>query len=206
MFKDYPVNKYYTDYVSVGSGGKALYTWQLVSGAIPPGLSFHREDMKIYLKGYPSKAGSYFFILKVSDANGAKGEKSFWINITSSNNTYRTAEAIPINDGAAPELPRNSAHVLVHGLRVVSDNVIEAGSGCDEGIVYVKAGDLTLKLEDYTLNGSKKVYVNDELVEGITFEEGGTFTVPAELVVDGVSVQVKGNSGVSEVLNINVAE
>lgn len=89
-------------------------------------------------------------------------------------------------------------------LTVVGDNVLSVGTERDEGIINVKAGDLTFRLQKF--DGSEIIYVNDASVENVTFEDDGTFTLPAELVHDGISVQVNGDWGVSDILNINVIE
>ncbi|MHC9086950.1 fibronectin type III domain-containing protein [Luteimonas sp. RIT-PG2_3] len=49
------------------SGGTAPYTFTLVSGALPAGMSLSTDGK---LSGQPTQAGSYAFTLQVSDANG----------------------------------------------------------------------------------------------------------------------------------------
>lgn len=48
------------------SGGTAPYTYSVVTGSLPPGLSVSNGK----ISGTPTKAGSYTFTLKVTDKNG----------------------------------------------------------------------------------------------------------------------------------------
>jgi large repetitive protein len=50
------------------AGGKPPYTWTLVSGALPPGLSLSSNGR---ISGTPTTAGSYSYSLKLTDAAGA---------------------------------------------------------------------------------------------------------------------------------------
>ena len=57
----------YTDNLTV-SGGTAPYTFSLVSGSLPPGLTLNTSTGKI--TGVPTAAGTYTFTVKVVDAKG----------------------------------------------------------------------------------------------------------------------------------------
>lgn len=70
----------YSDYVTV-SGGKSPYTWTKQSGTLPDGLSMSPSGSSLYLKGTPTKAGTYNFSLKVKDANGKTATKSFTVTM-----------------------------------------------------------------------------------------------------------------------------
>src|SRR5215471_15863947 len=49
------------------TGGTAPYTWTLLSGSLPPGLSLSGAGV---ISGTPTTAGTYTFTLKVVDASG----------------------------------------------------------------------------------------------------------------------------------------
>jgi hypothetical protein len=51
------------------AGGTAPYTWSLVAGKLPPGLSIGSDGT---ISGKPTRAGSYRFILMVADSTGGK--------------------------------------------------------------------------------------------------------------------------------------
>ena len=59
-------------------GGTTPYTWSVASGALPPGLSLSPEGE---VKGTPTKAGSYAFTARVTDAAGAQAEVELEIAI-----------------------------------------------------------------------------------------------------------------------------
>ena len=118
------------------------------------------------------------------------------INITSSSYRYYSN----YSNWGTLNLKSSPASI---SLKAEGDNVISVGTERDEDIVNVKPGDLTFVLGK--TDGSEEVYVNDVLVEDIEIEDG-KFTLPAEIVKDGISVQVRGSELNSEVLNINVIE
>lgn len=49
------------------TGGTQAYTWQLVSGALPPGCKLHPHAGNV--SGIPTTAGDYHFTLSVSDSS-----------------------------------------------------------------------------------------------------------------------------------------
>jgi len=63
------------------SGGLAPYTWSVISGTIPPGLSLHPATGA--LSGTPTTAGTYAFNLRVTDSDNPAGTfiKSYTLEI-----------------------------------------------------------------------------------------------------------------------------
>lgn len=61
------------------SGGTSPYTFALVSGALPPGLSLNPATGVI--SGTPTTIGGYTFTIAVTDFNGSVGNQSFAITI-----------------------------------------------------------------------------------------------------------------------------
>ena len=59
------------------SGGSGAYTWTLISGSLPPGLSLNGAT----ISGKPTAAGAFGFTLQVSDATGATSVKQFAITV-----------------------------------------------------------------------------------------------------------------------------
>jgi Putative Ig domain len=62
------------------SGGVQLYTWSVVSGALPPGLELPRRENTI--SGTPTTAGTFTFTVQVTDERGTTAEKAFTITIS----------------------------------------------------------------------------------------------------------------------------
>ncbi|MCW0389332.1 hypothetical protein NB722_003871 [Xanthomonas sacchari] len=62
------------------SGGTAPYSYSVVSGALPTGLSLTTAGV---LSGTPSAAGSFAFSIKVSDANGFSATQAYTLTIAS---------------------------------------------------------------------------------------------------------------------------
>lgn len=61
-------------------GGVPGYTWSLRSGALPPGLSLTASPGRI--TGTPTTAGTFTFLVRVTDSRGAFAERTFSITIT----------------------------------------------------------------------------------------------------------------------------
>lgn len=61
-------------------GGVAGYTWSLRSGQLPPGLSLSASPGRI--TGTPSAAGTFTFLVRVTDSRGAFAERSFSITVS----------------------------------------------------------------------------------------------------------------------------
>ncbi len=62
------------------SGGAAPYSYSVVSGALPTGLSLTTAGV---LSGTPGVAGSFAFSIKVSDANGFSATQAYTLTIAS---------------------------------------------------------------------------------------------------------------------------
>jgi hypothetical protein len=62
------------------SGGKAPYTWTLLSGALPPGVNLSSAGL---LSGSATQLGLFNFTVKVMDSSGASAQKPFSINVSS---------------------------------------------------------------------------------------------------------------------------
>ncbi|MCS7042698.1 MAG: Ig domain-containing protein [Bryobacteraceae bacterium] len=63
----------------VVSGGTPPFTFSILSGSLPPGLSLNSSTGNI--SGTPSAAGQYGFTARVTDANGATASGQFSINV-----------------------------------------------------------------------------------------------------------------------------
>lgn len=59
-------------------GGEEPYTWRLVSGELPEGLSLDRENGRI--SGTPVSVGVHTFTIQVTDAQDNSDEKEFTLN------------------------------------------------------------------------------------------------------------------------------
>jgi hypothetical protein len=76
-------------------GGKAPYTWSVVKGEIPDGLSLNRDSGRI--DGVPKEAGEYTFTVRVKDSLDAfvEAEVSIWIWISQTALTLKDVVVFP---------------------------------------------------------------------------------------------------------------
>ena len=115
---------------------------------------------------------------------------------------------IPENDSAGDNLSLNAEGTSSSrtGLSVSEEDAVETHIGRDSDLVTVKANmPVTFIIGEWVRNdGSSvevsdvKVYIDDELAEGITISDEGTFTLPAEMIHDDFKVCVKARAGDSE--------
>jgi len=63
------------------SGGDGNYTWSIVSGNLPNGLSLSGNQITWKITGTPTLVGDYTFTLRVTDGTGAYQEKEYTIRI-----------------------------------------------------------------------------------------------------------------------------
>lgn len=68
----------YLPQVAFAVGGTSPYTWSIVSGTVPPGLTFSSGGV---LSGTPTTAGTYSFTAKVVDAGSQSASASFIVRI-----------------------------------------------------------------------------------------------------------------------------
>lgn len=61
-------------------GGVPGYTWTLRSGQLPPGLSLTASPGRI--TGTPTTAGTFAFLVRVTDSAGAFAERTFSITVS----------------------------------------------------------------------------------------------------------------------------
>ena len=70
------------------SGGVPPYTWMLVSGALPAGLTLTSGGV---ISGTPTSAGALSFAVNVTDTNGSGTSQSFSLTIGTSSNNFSGA-------------------------------------------------------------------------------------------------------------------
>lgn len=74
------VGQYYCCGNLFADGGVPGYTWSLRSGQLPPGLSLTASPGRV--TGTPTTAGTFSFLIRVTDTRGAYAERTFTITIS----------------------------------------------------------------------------------------------------------------------------
>ena len=110
-FPDGVIGTYYSAAAPGVSGGLAPYTWRLLSGNLPSGLSLTPFGA---LSGYPNQYGIYTFTLQIRDQNGnyAQAARSISIRPAYAPNSYQ--------GGSAPDagLANRLNHLTYMGVQV----------------------------------------------------------------------------------------
>jgi hypothetical protein len=103
------------------TGGSPSYSWTLLSGALPPGLSLNTAGN---ISGTPTLAGNFPFMVQVKDTLGNAASGTFSINIglpqptiaiTSPANGSSVAGAISVTGTAADTVGLTSAKISIDG-------------------------------------------------------------------------------------------
>jgi hypothetical protein len=63
------------------SGGLQPYSWNILSGSLPPGLSPNNNNNSLNISGTPTTAGSYPFTVQVTDNQGDTASQQFTVVI-----------------------------------------------------------------------------------------------------------------------------
>ncbi len=135
----------------VGSGGTAPYTYSIVAGSLPAGLSLNASTGAV--SGTPTGNGPSTFTVQARDANGNVGSRSYSVNIGTN--------SLAINPATLPPAPQGTPY----------RQTVTATGGATPYVYTVSAGALPPGL---TLNGSSGLISGTPTTLG-TF----TFTVLA---------------------------
>ena len=75
------------------TGGTAPFTWSIVSGALPPGLTLN--SMTGVISGVPTSAGTFSFTIQVKDSNGLTAQIICQIVISTQSGTGSGGGGLP---------------------------------------------------------------------------------------------------------------
>lgn len=91
-------NEAYTDTITASGGSESGYTWDAVSGTIPPGLAITASGTpSTTISGTPTTAGEYEFIIRVTDSSGNQDFQSYLIIITAADICIPRHRVYPYN-------------------------------------------------------------------------------------------------------------
>ena len=118
----------YTQTVTA-SNGRAPYSYALLSGTLPPGLSLATNGT---ITGSPNSIGSSTFTVRATDANGCQGSQSFTLTVRGmalGDLVWQDNDNDGIRDAGEPGVPG----VVVQLMNPGADNVI-GGSSADSQV------------------------------------------------------------------------
>jgi len=81
------------------TGGAPPYTWSVISGALPSGISLNVSSGS--LTGTPASAGTFTFTVQVSDKNSLKASKSFAVTVAGPTGSLTITTASVLPNGSA---------------------------------------------------------------------------------------------------------
>ena len=86
---------------TTATGGKADYSWSLVGGSLPPGLSLNSGNPSAAISGTPTTPGNYAFTVQVADSGNPTRTDSRALSIVVS--TQPTVTTVVLKDGTTTE-------------------------------------------------------------------------------------------------------
>jgi hypothetical protein len=125
-----------------GVGGQGPYTYQFLSGSLPPGMSLTSAGL---LSGTPTAGGTWTFTVQVTDANNLTASRTYALTVLLStpavnpgslaSGTYATAynAAVSASGGSAPYTYAVSNGALPTGLVLTADGHV-AGTPMQSGV------------------------------------------------------------------------
>lgn len=120
------VNASYTQ-TFTATGGNGIYTWSVVSGSLPPGLTLSPGGV---LSGGPTVAGSSNFTVQARDSNGCLGSKAYAMTVVSlkvGNQVWSDLNNNGFKDSGEPGV----SGVVVQLWKVGTNGIQENGGGDD---------------------------------------------------------------------------
>ncbi|MBQ7593607.1 MAG: putative Ig domain-containing protein [Synergistaceae bacterium] len=196
-YKSGTVGTYYSDYILL-SGGSSSYT-VTYSGTLPTGLSLSKSGNYIYLKGTPTRAGTYNFKVNVKDSSGKTASKSLSVSITSAYSyNYSMISSFHTNEVRSNRPTLTKLYVLRDG-EFIEAQQIEAEAG--ETLTF-KVGDWVNENGEHVEVSNVQLKVladeNDFLGE-VEISDEGIFVIPTELVNGEIIISLKASSGNKEI-------
>ncbi len=154
----------YSDALSA-SGGTPPYSWSVVGGTFPPGLSLSSSGA---ISGTPSQAGTFVFTAQVKDSAGQTASSSFSANIA--------PPASPVINGLSPNSGPVSGgtEVTISGSNFASGATVSFGGVAGSSVVVASATQISV-VSPAHIAGSVEVTVNEN---GQT-SSGASFTYSA---------------------------
>ena len=204
---------------ATASGGSAPYSYAVLSGSLPTGLSLNSGTGAI--TGTPTVAGSYSFTIQATDTTPNTGTRDYTINIGSNilivspstlpNGTQNTAysQTVSASGGTAPYTFAVTSGSLPTGLSLSSGGVISGtptGSGSSSFTMQATDSAGNTGSQAYTVNiGTASLTVNPSSLpagtRNIAYSQtvsanGGTgpytFTISAGALPAGLSLSSAG--------------
>jgi hypothetical protein len=153
-------------------GGLGPYTWTLISGSMPPGVTHTNGE----IFGTPTTAGSYAFTVRVQDAQGLIDTQALTI-------TVEGAAIGSISPVAAPEGGATFT-LTVNGTGFTPSAIVRL-NGSNRTTTYVSSTQLTASIPntDITTAGTRNITV----AIGSYVSAGATLTVAAAPVATSLS-------------------
>lgn len=110
-----------TNYTLVANGGVKPYTWSVIYGELPPGLSLDPTAGSI--SGIPTAAGTYLVTLKATDSNGVSGVVQSQLQIKTPSGYVPPLIEVRLPSGGEQLYQGNTAYVQWSSYNLLSKSV-----------------------------------------------------------------------------------
>ena len=134
------------------AGGSALYSWEIVDGALPVGLVLADDGS---LTGTPVQSGRYQFVARAVDASGRTGTADYFL-------TVKEFRVVSARGG--------SVTVVVQGDSVVFFSALQA-EGFEQAVL-VRSGPIVVEVQFLPGSGDDTSWVKCEASDGVVCSHG----------------------------------
>ena len=167
------INQSYSQ-ILLASGGRPPYTWTIVSGALPPGLSLNADGT---ISGIPTQQWKYDFTLQVTDTDNMKDSRALSISVVGASGTIEIALTLDLMD--------TGEYGYDYGTNLHESELTATFEGVPVDLVFSVTGydiDYSDEVAVY-LNGTPLGYLSKGPDNGLN--KGDIFSIPATAQLSG---------------------
>lgn len=179
----YTVNTWYSSGVTV-SGGVTDYTFNITSGALPPGFFIRQNSNVFYLEGVPDTAGTWTFSLRVTDRRDCYVEREFTFTVSDEHYEANDMSLSGVFTGSAEAGTWYQSYVQVGG--GTSAYTFNVTGTLPEGL-YIRQEDNKFYLEGVPTKAGDSTFTlkvtdrrNSYTEQSISISVTGSYTEPAK--------------------------
>ena len=173
-------------------------------GKLPAGLKLNKKDKKI--EGTPTKAGTYNFSLKLKNKAGTDIVQYTLVVKGKEEEKTENATTSSVRAAVIPEVDELLENGTIDDSLMYTALYMLSDDEKIEGSIMKKAGATNFIIDEWIDEQGRnvevsdvKIFVNDELIEGVIVSDDGTFTLSKDVMSDDTTVYASAQTQYGEI-------